>query len=187
MLLASGVNFGFKRTIPHMLGIAGGFWLMVLLVGVGLGQVFNAYPFLFVAMKWLGGAYMLYLAWNIAMSTAPTDTHDIADAGSSNAGSAKPMSFLAAAAFQYVNPKAWIMAIGGISAYLPTGLGFWQTASAALLIASVFATINLPSVSVWTLFGTALRGFLALPVYRQAFNWTMAVLLVVSYVPALMV
>ena len=155
---------------------------MVFLVGVGLGQVFNAYPFLFTAMKWLGGAYMLYLAWQIAMSTAPTDINHIGDAGS-----AKPMSFLSAAAFQYVNPKAWIMAIGAVSAFLPAGLSLEQVIFIALTISVVFAVINLPCITVWTLFGTALRGFLAVPTYRRAFNWTMAILLIVSYVPALLV
>jgi threonine/homoserine/homoserine lactone efflux protein len=103
MLLSSGVNFGFNRTIPHMLGISCGFALMVLAVGFGLGAVFKAYPILYTVLRYAGAAYLLYLAYKIATS-GPAE-----DGDQSNT---RPMSYLSAAAFQWVNPKAWVMAIG---------------------------------------------------------------------------
>ena len=107
MLLASGVNFGFVRTIPHMLGIGIGFLVLLLAVGFGLGAVLTAYPPIHTALKMAGGAYLLYLAWKIAM----TRTMGAAT------GTAKPMTFLQAAAFQWVNVKAWVMAVTAMSLY----------------------------------------------------------------------
>ncbi len=105
MLLSSGVNFGFNRTVPHMLGISCGFAVMVLAVGLGLGAVFKAYPLLYTVLRYAGAAYLLYLAYKIATSGPVRDT---------GGQEGRPMSFLAAAAFQWVNPKAWVMAIGAI-------------------------------------------------------------------------
>ena len=108
MLLASGVNFGFVRTIPHMLGIGGGFLVLLLAVGFGLGAVLTAFPSLHLALKIAGGAYLLYLAWRIAMSRS------MAKDGETKG---RPMTFLEAAAFQWVNPKAWVMAVGAMAIY----------------------------------------------------------------------
>ena len=133
MLLASGVNFGFNRTIPHMLGITCGFFVLVVAVGFGLGAVFQTYPILYTVLRYVGAAYLLYLAWKIAHS---------GPVGDSAEGEAKPISYLGAAAFQWVNPKAWIMAIGAISTYTPMQ-GYFTN---VVVIAAVFAIINLPSV-----------------------------------------
>src|SRR6186713_525501 len=108
MLLASGVNFGFVPTIPHMLGISGGFLALLLAVGFGLGAVLTAFPSLHLVLKIAGGLYLLYLAWRIAMSRS------LAKDGETKG---RPMTFLEAAAFQWVNPKAWVMAVSGMAIY----------------------------------------------------------------------
>lgn len=172
MLLASGVNFGFNRTIPHMLGITCGFFVLVLAVGFGLGAVFQTYPVLYNVLRFVGAAYLLYLAWKIAHSGPVSDTGE---------GQGKPISYLGAAAFQWVNPKAWIMAIGAISTYTPLQ-GYFSN---VIVIAAVFALINLPSVGVWVVCGSLLRNVLRDRRWLRLFNWGMALLLVASLYPML--
>ncbi|MEZ1318345.1 LysE family translocator [Pseudomonas fluorescens] len=173
MLLASGVNFGFNRTIPHMLGITCGFFSLVVAVGFGLGAVFQTYPLLYSVLRYVGAAYLLYLAWKIAHSGPVAD---------SESGQGKPLGYLGAAAFQWVNPKAWIMAIGAISTYTPMQ-GYFTN---VIVIAAVFAVINLPSVGVWAACGTLLRNALKDRRWLRLFNWGMAALLVVSLYPLLL-
>lgn len=171
MLLASGVNFGFRRTIPHMLGIGGGFLLLLVAVGFGLGGLLTASPALYLVLKFTGGIYLLYLAYRIAMSRSLRH-------GDSNA---HPMSFLAAAAFQWVNPKAWVMAVTAMAtytnpnAYMPT----------VLIVAVTFTCVNVPSVSTWAGFGTILRNWLMEPTRLKYFNITMGLLLALSLWPML--
>lgn len=169
MLMTSGLNFGVRRTLPHMFGIALGFTLMVLLVGLGLAGLFARYPALLVAMKWVGAAYMVYLAVKLA-TAAPL-----------KAGGAvgRPMTFLQAAAFQWINPKAWIMALTGVATYTDP-LDYTRT---VLLVALVFGVVNLPCIGCWALFGTALRHALQRPAVLRAFNWTMGALLIASLYP----
>jgi threonine/homoserine/homoserine lactone efflux protein len=173
MLLASGVNFGFNRTIPHMLGITCGFFVLVVAVGFGLGAVFQTYPLLYSVLRYVGAAYLLYLAWKIAHSGPVSEREK---------GESKPISYLGAAAFQWVNPKAWIMAIGAISTYTPMQ-GYFTN---VIVIAAVFALINLPSVSVWAGCGTLLRNVLKDRRWLRLFNWGMALLLVASLYPLLL-
>jgi threonine/homoserine/homoserine lactone efflux protein len=173
MLLASGVNFGFNRTIPHMLGVTCGFFVLVVAVGFGLGTVFQTYPMLYTVLRYIGAAYLLYLAWKIAHSGPVSE---------SEKGESTPISYLGAAAFQWVNPKAWIMAIGAISTYTPMQ-GYFTN---VLVIAAVFALINLPSVSVWAGCGTLLRNVLKDRRWLRLFNWGMALLLVASLYPLLL-
>lgn len=170
MLMASGVNFGFRRTIPHMLGIGAGFLSLLLGVGFGLGALLTAWPALHFGLKVAGGAYLLYLAWRIAMSRSLSET---------NGKSARPMSFLAAAAFQWVNPKAWVMAITAMALYTSPTAPFLSV----IVVAVAFALVNLPSVSTWAGFGVALRGFLADPVRLKWFNIGMGVALAASLWP----
>jgi threonine/homoserine/homoserine lactone efflux protein len=169
MLLASGVNFGFRRSIPHMLGIGSGFTLMVVLVGLGLGQIFAAYPLVYTGLRYVGGAYMLWLAWKIAKS-GPVD-------GEKSVG--VPMTFVQAALFQWVNPKAWVMAVTAIATYTIPADYLWSV----LLVGLVFGAVNVPSISSWTWFGTALKHVLNEPRYLRSFNVTMAVLLIASLAP----
>lgn len=170
MLMASGANFGFRRTIPHMLGVALGFVFMVLMVGAGLVQVFDAFPVTYTVLKAGSVIYLLYLAWKIAHATPARPGDDIGT----------PMTFLQAAAFQWVNPKAWAMALTAISAYTPDHR-LWSI----LLVGAIFGAINLPSVGSWTVLGQQMARFLTSPRRLTAFNWTMAALLVASLYPVI--
>lgn len=170
MLMASGANFGFARTLPHMLGVALGFVCMAFLVGVGLAGMFQRWPGLYTVMLVAGVAYLLWLAWRIANAGVP---------GEGRAGG-HPMTFLQAAAFQWVNPKAWAMALTAVTVYAPEP--GW---AAVLAVALVFGAVNLPSVGTWCLLGVRIRGLLSSPGRLKAFNRTMAVLLVASLVPML--
>ncbi|OZB14096.1 MAG: hypothetical protein B7X55_11870 [Rhodobacterales bacterium 34-62-10] len=171
MLMASGANFGFRRTVPHMLGIGIGFGVMIVLVGLGLVQIFDAFPVTHLILTVVGVAYLLWLAWKIANSAAL----DAARSG------ARPFTFVQAALFQWVNPKAWQMALTAITLYAPD-----RSATAILWVALVFALINLPSVSTWTVLGQQMRRILSSPARLRAFNWAMAALLVASLVPVLL-
>ncbi|UTW08316.1 LysE family translocator [Pseudomonas benzenivorans] len=173
MLLASGVNFGLRRSLPHMLGISLGFMVLVLAVGLGLGQLFEQLPALYGVLRYAGAAYLLYLAWKIAQAGAPD---------SPDGGRSRPFSFLQAAAFQWVNPKAWVMAIGAITTYTPQE----NFAVNVLLIAALFALVNCPSVGLWTLTGSLLRNWLNNPRVLRCFNIGMALLLVASLYPILL-
>lgn len=168
MLMASGANYGFRRTVPHMLGIGLGFSFMVLMVGAGLIGLFEAVPATYTALKVGAVIYLLYLAWKIA-NAAPAQP---------GAAEGRPFSFLQAAAFQWINPKAWAMALTAISAYTPD-----RSMAAIVLVALVFGAINLPSVSTWTVLGQQMARLLREPRHLRAFNWTMAALLVASLYP----
>ena len=168
MLMASGANFGFRRTLPHLLGVALGFGLMVAILGVGVAQLIAANPVVAGGLKWISLAYILWLAWKMVHATAPEAV----------ATEARPMTFLQAAAFQWVNPKAWAMALGAISAYA-AGVG------GVLIVAAIFTGVNLPSVSVWVVMGQMLRQILNNPLRLRLFNWLMAGLLVASMLPVL--
>lgn len=170
MLMASGANFGFRRTVPHMLGVGLGFVLMTFLVGIGLAGLFQTYPLAVTALEVVSVVYMLWLAWKIAHAAAPKDRQ----AGGT------PMTFLQAAAFQWVNPKAWAMALTAITVHAPDR-SLWAVA----LVAVIFGAINLPSVSLWTLIGQQLRRVLTNTRRLTIFNWTMAGLLVLSLAPVL--
>jgi len=169
MLASSGLNFGFRRSLPHLLGVNLGFSLMIFLVGIGLGSVFQQTPALYTVLKYAGAAYLLYLAWKIANS------------GPMEEGEArgKPFTFLQAAAFQWVNPKAWVMAVGVVATYTPQN-GFFANLVIATLVCGI---INLPSIGIWVTFGTALRRVLHKPAAIRAFNIGMALLLVASLYP----
>jgi threonine/homoserine/homoserine lactone efflux protein len=171
MLFASGVNFGFRRTVPHMLGIGAGFLSLLIGVGMGLGAVLHAYPPAFIALKVAGGLYLLWIAWKIGSSRSMGEGE----------AKARPMTFLGAAAFQWVNPKAWVMAVTAMAVY-PNPEHYALTVA---IVALVFAAVNVPSVSTWAGFGSALREWLSVPVRLKWFNITMAVLLVLSLWPML--
>lgn len=171
MLFSSGVNFGMWRTWPHALGIAFGFGILLAAVGFGLGVVLTTFPVLFLAIKLAGGLYMLYLAWRIANS-GPIEVKE---------GAARPMTFIEAALFQWVNPKAWVMAMVAMSAY--TGEGDYTLNVGIVVVA--FCLVNFPSVSIWAGFGTVMRQFLRDPAKLKTFNFSMAFALVVSLWPLL--
>ena len=174
MLAASGANFGVRRTIPHIAGIVGGFPLLVLAMGLGLGSLLQSYPTMHVVLKFVGAGFLLYLAWRIATASYRTST----------ASRGRPLTFLEAALFQWVNPKAWIFAMTAITAYTTVG------GPAALEIGTILVVCTLVSVGstiTWTVFGVALSRLLhQSPRKLRAFNIGMAVLLVASIVPVVL-
>lgn len=169
MVMASGANFGYRRTLPHMLGIAIGFAVMTMLVGVGLIQIFDRFPVVHRVLTVVSVAYLLWLAWKIANAAPPNGAAE---------AQGKPLTFLQAAAFQWVNPKAWTMALTAITVYAAD-----RSVLAILLVAAMFAAVCVPCLSVWTLLGQEMRRFLTNPARLRAFNWTMAALLVASLLP----
>ena len=171
MLFASGVNFGFRRTIPHMLGIGVGFLSLLLGVGLGLGALLHSFPVVYLVLKFAGGAYLVWIAWKIATSRSLSEKES----------GARPMSFLDAAAFQWVNPKAWVMAVTAMATYTIPQIYLVSV----VLVGVAFAAVNVPSVSTWAGFGSALRDWLSHPVRLKWFNISMAVLLVLSLWPML--
>jgi threonine/homoserine/homoserine lactone efflux protein len=170
MVMASGANFGFARTIPHMLGISIGFAIMVLLVGLGLSQLFQQFPVFYEVLKIISIAYLVYLAWKISRSGSPEDM----------AEESKPFSFLQAALFQWVNPKAWIMALTAVTLYAPS-----QSVNSILIIALFFGVLSLPAISVWTVLGVQVKRILTDPLRLRLFNYLMAALLIASMTPVL--
>ena len=175
MLLASGANFGLRRTVPHMLGISLGHAFMVSMVGLGLLQVFDTFPWVRPALMVICAIYLLYLAWKIANAAPPADAPS----------DARPLTFLQAAAFQWVNPKAWYMAIYAQTNFAPEGGVMGIAWLGAVSVAGIFAITNLPSVTVWAWGGVQVRGWLEAPGRLRAFNITMALLLVASLYPML--
>lgn len=169
MLLASGANFGMRRTLPHTAGVVLGFVFLMASTGLGLGALFAAFPILHTVLKVVGGIYLVYLALKIARSKG---------VGMDDMGS-RPMTFLQAVAFQWVNPKAWAMALGAVTTYAPRN-GY---AANVLLITLVFGLVNLPCVAAWAGAGVALRRLLDRPGVLRVFNVAMATLLIVSLYP----
>jgi threonine/homoserine/homoserine lactone efflux protein len=168
MLTASGAAFGYRRTIPHILGITAGFPLMTLAVGLGLGQVFMRYQFLHEALKWAGAAYLLYLAWRVA------------NAGSAeSATAAKPLTFSEAALFQWVNPKAWTMVLSAVPAFT-TVSGDYYAELATITI--VFAAMCPPSASLWCGFGMAIRRLVQNAATLRIVNYALAAAVALSVV-----
>ncbi len=174
MLMASGANFGVRQTLPHALGVSLGFGAMVVIVGLGLGALFLASPRLQTALKVAGFAYILWLAWKVATASGIGESAD---------GKGRPLTFIEASLFQWVNVKAWMMAIGAIAVYTTaTGNVFWEVPALAL----VFVLVNQPSVALWMVLGVGMRRFLSKPNRLRAFNIVMALLLVASVVPILL-
>ncbi|PSU02742.1 LysE family translocator [Photobacterium gaetbulicola] len=170
MLMTSGANVGFLRTIPHMLGIIFGFSFMVILVGIGLVGIFQRYPLLQQALQVISVCYLLYLAFVIARSQP---SH-------SQGSDYRPMSFFSAASFQWVNPKGWTMALTTVSVYNSTS--DWYGIA---IISAVFAVVNIPSVSIWTFAGKQLQQLIQQPTKIKWFNYAMAGLLLASLIQAL--
>ena len=170
MLMASGINFGMRRTVPHVLGVTLGFTFMVLAVGLGIGQILASLPALYGGLKLIAVAYLLWLAWGIAISGGVPE----GDAG------ARPLSFLEACAFQWVNPKGWIMAVGATTSY--AALAGSQLLSAAL-IAGVFAVIGFASSASWAVFGAGFSRLMTRPAHVRTVNVVLALMLVASLYP----
>jgi threonine/homoserine/homoserine lactone efflux protein len=171
MLLASGARFGVARTVPHMLGISIGHSIMVVLVGLGAMPAFEVMPVLPLILKGACLLFLAYLAVKLALAPPLSDTLATGD---------RPMTFVGAALFQWVNPKAWAMALTAISLYAAD-----RSLASVVLVAVVFSLVNLPSVAVWAGFGTMVRRALTSPGRQRAFNLIMATLLILSVLPML--
>ncbi len=168
MVTASGVAFGYRRTIPHMLGISLGCGFQIVLVALGMGTVFERWPELQDVLRWAGAAYLVYLAWRLLKAGLIVGEAE---------GRARPLTFLEAAAFQFLNPKAWMIAVTTATVFLPKDL---NPLVGSLTMALVLAIVNYPSISVWTLFGTAMRRLLGSERLRQAFSVALSLALVLT-------
>ncbi len=172
MLLASGANWGLARTLPHILGILLGFPVMILGVGLGVSALFEAAPWLHAVLKYVAFAFLCWLAWRMAVAARPGE----------RSGIGRPLNVWEAAAFQWVNPKAWTLIVSGMTVFIdPAGNKLVQIVG----IAALFAIIVLPNCLVWTLFGGGIARFLSNDRRRHWFNVAMALLLLGSALPAL--
>ncbi len=173
MVTASGASWGFRATLPHILGVATGFAAMVLLVALGAGEAIAGRPWIQTVLRWVGSAYLLYLAWRIA-SAEPKSPQAMRAAG-------RPLNFWQAALFQWVNPKAWVAALGAVVTYTTaTGSAWFGQAG---LLAAMFLLVTLPILTLWTLAGVGAARLLRTPRALRRFNWAMAGLLVAAVVP----
>jgi threonine/homoserine/homoserine lactone efflux protein len=172
MLTASGATFGFRKTVPHILGVSAGFSVVLLAVCAGLDALFTRWPEIQTVSRWLGAAYLIYLGWRILRCGE-----------AKAAASRKPLTLVEAAGFQFLNPKAWVMTLTAAAMFLPRELGLL---SACAYMVAVMWIVNLPCITVWTLFGSSLRGFLAKPTGRATFNIVMAVALAATGITMVM-
>jgi threonine/homoserine/homoserine lactone efflux protein len=171
LVASSGVNFGFRATVPHILGITIGYPLMLLLVGIGLAKIFVEIPQIHTVLKYLCIAYLLYLAWRIAAAPIGDDE---------TRRTAKPLTFLQAAAFQWVNGKGWVVALSAVTTYTVVNA---TLAKQVVVLAGLALLVTVAAVCTWTLFGAFLRRYLHTNRRRRIFNYSMAALLTASIIP----
>jgi threonine/homoserine/homoserine lactone efflux protein len=179
MLMASGVHFGYRRTLAHLMGVQLGFGFMLIAVGLGLHAVLAQFPAFYDVVRFAGGAYMVWMAWSLA--SARPHVQEQATIEQSPQNEPQPLGFWGAVLFQWVNPKAWVMAVTIMSAYVPPGAGLLHIAPLGLM----FAVLGFPCSSVWVGFGSALRSYLQDPFRMRVFNCSMAAALLASLYPML--
>lgn len=172
MLATAGAVAGFRATLPHLFGISVGHAVQIVLIGLGIGSLFATAPWLVGVLRFASAAYLLWLAWSLARAALPEPGQ------TPRAG--QPLSFVGAALFQWVNPKAWMMALTVCSAFLDVGADGANSLRSLLLVALVSMLVNFPCVAVWAAAGVALRRWLTVPRRWLAFNWTMAAALVAT-------
>ncbi|PQJ53200.1 lysine transporter LysE [Psychrosphaera saromensis] len=171
MLMSSGANFGFRKTLPHLIGVGLGFVLMLVLVGIGIMQVFDLYPASYLILKWCSVIYLVYLSYKVATAAQPENN---------NSNNVKPFSFIQAVLFQWVNPKGWTMALTAIGIYAPQ-----RDINSVMFVGIVFGLVMLPSISVWVVLGQKLQKILSSVKRLRIFNGVMATLLLASLYPVL--
>ena len=170
MLTTTGLNFGVRRGMPHLFGIALGFPVMLALIGLGFGTLFQLFPLLHEIIKIVGVTYLLYLAWKIAS----------AEGSSNQIAPSQPISFWQSAAFQWINPKAWVMGSSALAAYTSLDDSFFLQ---VIIISISFGVITFPCAGIWLVFGAGLQRYLKDPLHRKTFNIAMALLLIASILP----
>ena len=170
MLMATGANFGARSALPHASGIVLGFTFMIIAIGLGVAQLFQSYPLAHQLLGGISAIYLVYFAYKTATASTSLDSPE---------PTGKPITFWQAAAFQWVNPKAWTMALAAVTVYAPQPV----THKDVITVAIIFGIINLPCISVWLLLGVKMRRFLTTPARLRGFNWTMAGLLLLSLAP----
>jgi len=170
MIMTSGLNHGIRKSLPHLLGISIGFPLMLILIGIGLGSLFETFPVIHEVIKITGVLYLLYLSWLIAASPTSAMEDKVSN----------PLSFFQAVLFQWVNPKAWVVAIGAVSAFTSLSSNFYKE---VMMISIIFFFVAIPNLSIWLFFGIGLKRILKQPFYQKIFNILMALLLVGSISP----
>ncbi len=173
MVTASAANFGVGRSVPHIMGISIGFPVMLVALGLGPGQLLVAYPQAHLALKIAGATYLVFLAWKMATASG---IHQGDKKGS-------PLTFLQAALFQWLNPKAWVIALGALTAYTTVGGAVIRE---TLIIAAIFVPTCILALAVWAVGGVALRQILQAPMALRIFNWAMALMLLATLAPLLM-
>lgn len=169
-LLSSGANFGLRRSVPYLNGIMAGLTGMMIALGAGLGVIFTTLPAVYQVLKWVGFAYIVWLAFLIVKSTTKTETAE-----------AQYIGFFKATTFQFVNPKAWVVVGSFMATFVPVGSGFGATA----FICLVFLVFTYPGALLWAVAGQVLKDWLSVPSRRRIFNILSAILLVLSMVPVL--
>lgn len=169
-LLSSGVNFGLKKSMPYLMGIMAGLCGMMLAIGLGLGVIFNTFPVVYQVLKFIGFAYIVYLAYLIIRSTSKSEN-----------AQAEYIGFWKSTTFQFVNPKAWIVLASYMATFVPVESGI----SISLATCAVFLIATFPGALIWAVSGQLLRNWLSDARRRRVFNITSAVLLVLSMIPVL--
>ena len=168
MLTASGIKFGFKRTLPHLIGIPFGHVIQIVLVCIGLGSIFQKYPEIQFYLKWLCFLYLLYLGWKILGSFSNNEKE-----------TGRPLKFYEAALFQFINPKAWVVALTAATAFFPNQENF---AIATLFVAGTAPFVCIPAICIWAVFGSSIKLIIKNPKVKKIIEYLLAVLLVVTAV-----
>jgi threonine/homoserine/homoserine lactone efflux protein len=168
MVTASGATYGYRATVPHVLGIGMGAALQMILVALGVGLIFERFPVLHTVLSLIGAAYLVYLAWKLSRAGAMAESE-----------TRRPYTVWQAMLFQAFNPKAWVMAITTAAVFLPRDTPIWHMVP---VVGGLCLLINIPCVSAWALFGSGMRHLLLRPAYRRVFNLTMSALLVLTAV-----
>ena len=169
-LLSSGANFGLRKSLPYLNGIMVGLAGMMVALGAGLGVIFTTLPLVYQVLKWVGFAYIVWLAFLIVKSTSKSETSE-----------AQYIGFVKATTFQFVSPKAWVVIASFMATSVPVGSGLGVTA----FICLVFLVFTYPGALIWALAGQVLKEWLSKPARRRVFNIVAAILLVLSMVPVL--
>ncbi|MGH1470892.1 MAG: LysE family translocator [Cellvibrionaceae bacterium] len=177
LLATSGLSFGFKRTIPHMLGVPTGFTIILILCALGVGQWLLSIPYARLLLNITGSTYLIYLTWNlntaVFRSNQSIEEHNSYSDSNNKYYNSKPMSFLQSTSFQFSNPKAWLMAIVGVSLFIPDSMENISFGRSLLIFCTVFCFVNIICISIWTFSGSKLRNRL----HNGSFRFFMATIL----------